>query len=363
MVKEKPRKSGSTKNTNVKKKAAAGRKTKTVKEAAANSKTTAKVSRGKKTATSSSAEKKTRTTERKTSSRKKVSTRELLFKKFDSSHPANIFRVNPPEKQIQQPSSSRLETLKDRAEAQHIRSLLFRKFDLSASSNNQQQQENPPTPVQTVASAKVSKPSEPMSASLKLFLLGFVLLMALVVKVSATNRTNYYLIPTESGVEVWQGIFAPMGERRLASLPGAISPEPSRKVYSKQEVYTYIFNYYLKKADELLEQPGIPDFEKIKSYLKQAMPYGTTDKLRHMAEARLNNIDQMILLYKAEVSASKNTLADYEAALQYLQQAATLDRDGTRAGLIKRKVNAIRAAIAKLEEEQTDAETDTQPSK
>jgi hypothetical protein len=140
-----------------------------------------------------------------------------------------------------------------------------------------------------------------------------------------------------------------MGQEQLIVLPGAELPATIQAIYTKQEIYPYIFNFYVKKADDLLEKPGIPDFENIKENLNKAIPYGITDKLRKAAEARLNNIDQVILLYKADVSASKETLADYEAALGYLMQAADLDTDGSKADLIKKKMDAVQAAKEKLE--------------
>ena len=78
------------------------------------------------------------------------------------------------------------------------------------------------------------------------------------------------------------------------------------------------------------------------------------------------NIDQMIFLIKADVSATKETVADYEATLEYLKQAQALDVDGSKAALIKEKVAAAEAAKAdlekKLEQEQKAAEETTAPS-
>ena len=67
------------------------------------------------------------------------------------------------------------------------------------------------------------------------------------------------------------------------------------------------FKYYVSKADALMEVPGMPDFVGIKSYLNRALFFATTKSLRQTAEARINQIDRMILFYKADVAATKGT--------------------------------------------------------
>ena len=350
MVTEKKPKSTSAQKTTSPKKTAATKKSTSAKKTATKSKTTSKTPKAKATAA-----KKPKSTAKKTTSRKKVSTKALLLKKFDAPAPKNIFQVPPPGISAEEFTSPPFVAADDEAEVKRIRALLFKKFDLNA----------PATPKVTKEEIApvITKRSDPVSTSLKWMVVGFVLLIALVVKVSVSNRGNYYLIPMGDGVEIRQGIFAPMGQEQLIALPGAELPEATQTVYTKQEVYIYIFHYYVKKADDLLEKPGRPDFENIKRYLNMAMPYGITDKLRKAAEARLNNIDQVILLYKADVSISKETLTNYEAALGYLKQAADLDTDGSKADLIKQKIDTVQAAKAKLEEAQEKAASEPAPSK
>lgn len=64
----------------------------------------------------------------------------------------------------------------------------------------------------------------------------------------------------------------------------------------------------------------MPDFSGIKLYLKKALSYGVTDEMRQAAFNRLNTIDMMIYLYKADVAASKGTLADFKKALEYMKR-------------------------------------------
>jgi hypothetical protein len=291
-------------------------------------------------------------------------TRDLLFKKFDPPTPSKRLQATRPERKAQDFTAPPFVIAEDEAEVERIRKLLFRKFDMPGPEPKPHEvSKTGSKPFDTPTAPLMTKRPASMARSLKLFILGFILLMALVVKISASNQSGYQLKPIENGVEIWKGIFAPMGQERVMMLSGAKSPESTQKVYSKQEIYPFIFNYYVKRADALLEKPGMPDFEEIKSYLNQAMPYATTDKHRKAAADRLSNIDQMILLYKADVAASKETLADYEAALGYLKQASALNPDGSKADLIKQKVEAINASVAKLKETPLGAESEPSTAK
>ena len=287
--------------------------------------------------------------------KKKVSMKDLLSKKFDAWAPEKPYRPEESASRAKDFDAPPYVTGKNEAEIERKRKLLFKTFDLGETliegpetgaieAASPDSQIPPPPPVMT-------KSSDPMSTIIKLCMVGFVLLIAIIIKVSALNQSHYYLKPTKAGVEIWQGIFAPLGEDRLILLPGAEKPESIQAVYSKPEVYPLIFNYYVKKADELLEKPGMPDFEGIKINLDKALPYAATEKLRTAAKTRRNNIDVMILLYKTEVAVSKETIPDYEAALEYLKEAQALDVDGSNTDSIKQKTESINSALSKLKAE------------
>ena len=377
MVKESFVQSTSKKKAASEKKAAVGKKGGTTKKATTKSNAASKTTRTPKakTATKAAAKKTTQSTKSKTTQKqtktgtrkKKVATKDLIFKKFDTWTPEKVFRVEPPERDRKDFTSPPFVSGADEAEAARIKKLLFKKFDpttsQAAATEPDMYAETDSKPFDSpVMPPIMPKQADPMATTMKFFIFGMVLLIALIVKVSASNRSTYSIKPVNTGVEIWQGIFAPMGRERLIALPGAALPESIQEVYTKQQAFPFVFNYYVKKADELLEKPGIPDFEGIKAYLNQAIPYGVTKKLRNVAASRLNNIDLMILLYKADVAASKETLGDYEAALQYLKQGAALDVDGSKSDLIKQKTESIQASMAALEQpKQEDAETPPSP--
>ncbi|MGD2187781.1 MAG: hypothetical protein PVI71_16735, partial [Desulfobacterales bacterium] len=63
---------------------------------------------------------------------------------------------------------------------------------------------------------------------------------------------------------------------------------------------------------------------------------------------RINQIDRMILFYKADVAAIKGTRKGLEAALDYLDQVTKLDPDDIEAELIKKKKASIRELLKTL---------------
>ena len=176
----------------------------------------------------------------------------------------------------------------------------------------------------------------------------FIILMGLVIHTSFYNRSNYYLRSAAGAVEVWQGTFSPGGKKRILIMPGVQIPPEIKDVYAKAEVYPLAFNFYVSKADALMEVPGMPDFVGIKSYLNRALFFATNKSLRQTAEARINQIDRMILFYKADVATTKGTRAGLEAALGYLDEVAKLDPDDIETERIKKKKASIRELLKTL---------------
>ncbi len=178
----------------------------------------------------------------------------------------------------------------------------------------------------------------------------FIILMGLVVRTSVYNTDKYYLSSAAGAVELWQGTFSPGGKKRILIMPGVHIPQKIKEVYAKEEVYPMAFNFYVSKADALMEVPGMPEFVGIKSYLNRALSFATTEDLRQTAHRRINQIDRMILFYKADVAAIKGTRSGLEKALDYLDQAAKLNPDDIETELIKRKKASIRELLNTLKE-------------
>ena len=178
----------------------------------------------------------------------------------------------------------------------------------------------------------------------------FIILMGLVIRASYHNTKKYYLKSASGAVEIWQGTFSPGGKKRILIMPGVQMPAEIKDVYAKQDVYPLAFKFYVSKADVIMEVPGMPDFVGIKSYLNRALYFATTEELHQTAHARINQIDRVILLYKADVAAIKGTRSGLETALDYLEQAARLNPDEIETELIQKKKKSIRELLNLLKE-------------
>ncbi|MEA1947760.1 MAG: hypothetical protein U9N83_10740, partial [Thermodesulfobacteriota bacterium] len=184
-----------------------------------------------------------------------------------------------------------------------------------------------------------------------------VVLVAIIVGSSMINKTKYYMNAKQGALEIWQGRFAPMGEELLITLPGVQLPETIKDVYSKKDVFPLISNYYVEKADALLVVPGLPDFEGIKGYLNKALSYAATSASTEAAYNRLNNIELMILFYKADVAAGKATISDLKDAKHYLDQATALSTNDLQTNMINQKIDAVDKQIATLKAKEKEAKS------
>jgi len=189
---------------------------------------------------------------------------------------------------------------------------------------------------------------DPLKIVLILTTIGLLFLIGFLVYTSNLNTKKYFLRASEGALEVWKGTFSPAGKKRLVIMPGAEPPQEIKPVYSREEVYPLICEYYIEKADALIHVPAMPDFVGIKTNLNRALTFATTEDHRKAAQIRLNRIDRGILYYKADVAASRGTFTALEAAMGFLDQAAALDPDEIEAELIEKKKKSIRELLNDL---------------
>ena len=182
---------------------------------------------------------------------------------------------------------------------------------------------------------------------------GFALILLMLVGVSFSNMSNFYFKPVEGGIEIRRGSFAPIGQKKFFVLQGAELQEPAKKVYSKKDVYPLIFNAYIEQADSLLEAQAIPDFDGIKHSLDNALKYGVTAELRETAQSRLNRIDFMILVYKADIAAAKDSLTSLKSAMSYYKEAAGLNPAEHQVQQLKLKIESVSQKMFLLEQQAT----------
>ena len=180
---------------------------------------------------------------------------------------------------------------------------------------------------------------------------GVALIFLMIIGASLSNTGKFYIKPDQGAIEIWQGKFAPKGETRLMTLPGVTAPEPAKAVYAKGDVFPLIFTYYVDKSDALLHAPGFPDLEGVRTYIERSLPYAVTPELKEIAYARMDGIDRLILLYKADVAAEQNTREGLETALGYIAAAGKLVPDEIQAALMTRKAETFQARLKALQAE------------
>ncbi|MCX5881282.1 MAG: hypothetical protein NTU74_05630 [Deltaproteobacteria bacterium] len=217
--------------------------------------------------------------------------------------------------------------------------------------------DQPAQPAQPVQPALPAKDADPMDISIKIAAGCLAFLVLILLGTSLCNSQKFYIKTAKNGIEIWQGRFAPLGEKQLISLAGVKAPEKVKKVYSDLDVYPIIFSYFLNKADAILDDPGIPDFEDMKYYINLAEPYAMTRELRDAADLRLNSMAKTLLIYKAEIAASRGNIADLEAAVDFLYKAKALNLDKAQAESLDKKINAATGRLEQLKAQPQAAAT------
>lgn len=193
----------------------------------------------------------------------------------------------------------------------------------------------PPIPV---------KESEPMPRSIKMLIGCVAVVFVMLLAASISNMGNYYLKPVKNGLQIWRGDFSPRGSHLYVSLPGVKAPAKIKDVYNRAEALKPAFDYYMQKADALSEARGLVNFTAVKDYLNKAGAYAPTNQARALVGQRLDRINCMMLLYKADTAAGKKTAEGYNNALKYLRQAAALEVVPAQRALVKKKIAEVAAS-------------------
>ncbi|MGM0451766.1 MAG: hypothetical protein ACQERN_01190 [Thermodesulfobacteriota bacterium] len=208
----------------------------------------------------------------------------------------------------------------------------------------------------------VDEGKEPMGTGLKIVIATLGIVFALIIAASATNFQKYYIKSTEDGVEIWRGDFSPRGKHKVVTLAGAQAPEKIKDVYSRNKPLSLAFNYYMDKADALSGAKDLVDFKAIKHYLEKAKGYATTNQQRNMVIHRLNGISAMMLMYKADVAAEKQTEQGYEKALDFLEDANKLNLPSDQQKAVNEKIAEVQSAMKSLEAEPSAEPADGEAS-
>jgi hypothetical protein len=144
-------------------------------------------------------------------------------------------------------------------------------------------------------SAYTPPPEEPMDKTLKYAIGAFAFVIAILVMASLSNSNKFYFKQNQEMIELWRGRFAPMGETRVASFSDAKILEglPEQRLYTKAQAFNAVSNYFIRRADEILNTGQTPDLKSAKSCLLQASRYAATEPTRQAVQVRLKSINRV----------------------------------------------------------------------
>ncbi len=217
--------------------------------------------------------------------------------------------------------------------------------------------EEPPPAAPEPKQQEPRVPPDPVDRSLQWMVAVLAVLFGLILWSSIANVDNVYVKPVKDGtVEIYKGDFSPTGIRKLGTidsryLPAQVKPEAGKDfketVYSTKTLYPALVSYYMDRADTLLTETGLPDFDKVRVVLDKAYTYCLTlpQKLEVMDQYR--KIDFMVLINKAVVAESRGTREGYHQALAYLQEAKevpNLEKRLTR--MAEQKIETLKQTIS-----------------
>lgn len=177
------------------------------------------------------------------------------------------------------------------------------------------------------------------------------LLLVMVLWSSASNVGKFYVKRVDGQLEIWKGRFSPKGMDRVFTLNSTSMPMEPQEVYSKEEAYTLIFEGVIADADALLGTDEMPDFELIRRTLASAQPFAYTREMAQRLQKRLDKIDMMALVYKADILAGKGTVEDLTRARESLKKAMGLNLDEAEKGLIQQKISWVDQMLEAAAEE------------
>lgn len=227
--------------------------------------------------------------------------------------------------------------------------LLFKKFDEEPKPGQAKGGGTAPSddePVTTSTCSPVAE--EPMNKTLKYAVAAFACVVGVLLIASFSNSSKFYFKHNKQNIELWQGRFAPMGERFVESFadPKMVKGVPVRDAYSKKQAFGVVFNYLVAQADDILNTGRTPDLKNVRSYLRHASKYAVSGSARQAIRLRLNSINFLVLSGKAELALAKGTASDFEAAKKFLTDAIPFASTDVQKDTVTKRLAAIEYAMA-----------------
>ncbi len=187
-----------------------------------------------------------------------------------------------------------------------------------------------------------AKPEDPLIRMIKFAAAAGIVLFSLIIAASYSNSSKYYLEPTDIGIQIWKGRFAPMGEELLVTLKGRETPETIKDAYSREEISAMAFAYFMEESNTLMKEISYPPLDNVKAILDQALAFAVSNDQQDAVKTQLNTLQLTELLYRSDMAASRGSL---EESLVFLNKAAQMKLDAGQTGLIAAKQESIRKLI------------------
>jgi len=303
--------------------------------------------------------------------------RELLFKKIDITDVSEMVQeqTTPEKTQAEAPDivqKEKTDSIKadepDSVKAdeptientQNIEKQIFQeKPDQSEPPDNKETLDTliQPEPDYSDYTLETNKEAQLMSNSLKCVFAGILVLFVMLYMASSSNHSKFYLVDGKAGAEVWQGNFSPMGKSYMLTLMGMELPETEQNFYSQSEIYPLICGFYLDQANVVLSEDNIPNLFQVKEYLEMAYNYATED-IQEKIQKRLNGIDFMMFILRADMEIQKGTENDLEKAREYIEEAEALAEKNYQKDMIKNRLQLINEK--KTEDQSSEPATETE---
>ncbi|MBI5064229.1 MAG: hypothetical protein HZB87_12405 [Desulfatitalea sp.] len=193
------------------------------------------------------------------------------------------------------------------------------------------------------------KPADSGWRSFKFGIAAVLSVFLLIMWGSFSNSGKYFVMPKKGAIEIWRGKFSPTGKQFIAVLHGVEPAAAVKASYSRKEIFPILCSYYIGKADALLDVSGLPDYKSISDFLQRAQEYAISEELRTAVQTRMDNIQRLSLMYKAEIDISKGTVPSLQLAVQTLKEVQRLTTEPSQLEALNQKIAAVNASLSALE--------------
>ena len=256
-------------------------------------------------------------------------------------------------------STEETQTMKDEQDKEEIRKPIDKKPSKEPGKAAAPETEGPPPAAQPQPKTVKEPPSppsytpppqKPTDNTLKYAIGGIGVLAfvtAILLLASSCNSNKFYFKQDDRKVELWQGRFAPKGERLVDSFPDPriLEAIPEQKAYTKKQAFGIVFDYLVKRADEVLNKGEARDLKRAESYLTSASNYVLSVPEREAVRIRLNSIEFVVLMGKTNLALCKTPVPGFQAAWGYVAQAVPVVFTDFQKDVLMKRLTAVEYAL------------------